>query len=421
MKLCDCFTKQSQFTLNSTEDVNFNIVDIPVIFHILYKTFIPSEEVLRRQIDVLNGEYDSTLHTTIYNGQSYTHLKDLGFKITKKSALPATSPNYTNGGKYIKIRFHYHSTNVIGLYNYSDFNDFINNFMNNSYYEQVIHSNYPDDTYYHALIADDGGEFGLSTIIDQGDKQLCIVGMKSLPYFEDDSKIDRGYYDGGDVLVHEFGHSFGLRHLDINTQNSVPDDDGVEDTPLQVGNGFGSNYYTTLNLPNGIDNENYMTYYPDTTKRGFTDGQMKFMQSYMKTWNLKLYNNTRMKFCNLDNSKKKYTILDALYNNFSNKDLTIDYDFTNPKNNLTPNNSIILRNSILINIEKNHTFNFSPENNIIIRTTKTLLSDTFKYLFTNITQNIEFNSESINLTSGDIITYFDDETSLYTFLTDNSD
>lgn len=413
----------------------FYVIDIPVIIHVFYKNNIPSIEIFKRQIEVLNGDYDNSQHTVYNGGLQLTQFKDLGYKKTKPSNLPSNNQYYTEGNKYINIRFHLYDITYTIHDEYS-WNSFSINYIENNAYIEKILSTYVEDEHLHLIFFEDPFDevAGIATIpeIDYIDnytyRQIAAQTTASLPYF---IQQQIPVFDGGNVLIHEIGHNFGLYHTFQGecTINNGADGSGdyVDDTPAQRFVPSLHSYVSHLdtpeeNLPNTCSTAgkdpvfNYMGYNSDDTTYGFTDGQMKRMHYHIKDIVPNVYINHRMKFCNR-NYEINYKIQDVLENLFSLAEIYDGYDYTNPENNLTPNNSIILRDAILIgHTTKSFKFNHDDNNSLSVFTTSLILTDTLKQVYQNFTKNIEFNSENISLQNNGVFTHFSNESEMLTYL-----
>jgi len=86
-------------------------------------------------------------------------------------------------------------------------------------------------------------------------------------------------FNEGDTLTHEFGHYLGLFHT-FNNNNCDGDNDGIDDTPIEKTNGFGTLCFTGRDScpQDGVDPLfNMMDYTDDICMREFTPKQIELM------------------------------------------------------------------------------------------------------------------------------------------------
>ncbi|HRI00973.1 MAG TPA: zinc-dependent metalloprotease [Saprospiraceae bacterium] len=89
-------------------------------------------------------------------------------------------------------------------------------------------------------------------------------------------KTDNRPFHLGMTLVHEMGHYLGLKHL--ATGNNCNSDDGINDTPSQVGNYFGCPSYPQFSCNTSNQFMNYMSLVDDACMKMFTHGQVERMR-----------------------------------------------------------------------------------------------------------------------------------------------
>jgi hypothetical protein len=90
----------------------------------------------------------------------------------------------------------------------------------------------------------------------------------------------------GDVLVHEFGHFFGLHHV-FHVYDTCLDGDGFSDTPASLTPNYGPVCTPTRNTCASAGNDainNYMDYSDDLCRFEFTRQQILHMQNQVEEY-----------------------------------------------------------------------------------------------------------------------------------------
>jgi len=109
-----------------------------------------------------------------------------------------------------------------------------------------------------------------------------------------DSKVFKGRWSQGLMLVHETGHHYGLMHL--YQGGCIGDEtysDNIMDTPRQVGNPSKScpqlkGYDSCPKLARKDDNSNYMSINYDSCRSHFTPGQVSYLRHIICDYKPKL-------------------------------------------------------------------------------------------------------------------------------------
>jgi len=99
-----------------------------------------------------------------------------------------------------------------------------------------------------------------------------------------------GLWKKGNILTHEIGHTFGLRHpYEGDCLSDESNSDQIADTPRQSGNPLSTckavkNRDSCKNLPGKDDIANYMVATEDSCRSHFTPGQVDYMQTVTQTY-----------------------------------------------------------------------------------------------------------------------------------------
>ena len=246
------------------------IINIPVVIHVLYKTAVQniSDAQIQSQLDVLNNDYSKQNADKINTPQVF---KAFSADIKIKFCLAQVDPQNkkTNG--------------IIRKYTSTD------NFS-----------------------ADDAMKYGASGGDDAWDSKkylniwVCTLGGRSLGYSTlpgDPASRDgvvigydvfgtvgtlRPVFNKGRTATHEIGHWLGLKHTWGDTDCG---DDEVDDTPRQKSYNFGcpSFPHVTTCSPdaNGDMFMNYMDFSDDACMNMFTTGQKKRMRAMFANGNIR--------------------------------------------------------------------------------------------------------------------------------------
>lgn len=111
----------------------------------------------------------------------------------------------------------------------------------------------------------------------------------------------KGLWSQGKILVHEIGHSYGLRHP-YDGGCLGPDVDGIADTPRMSGNplqqcGAVRNKNTCPNHPGRDDLSNYMVATADSCRNHFTPGQVAAIQKNLEKYKPTLWKQETLPNC----------------------------------------------------------------------------------------------------------------------------
>lgn len=130
-----------------------------------------------------------------------------------------------------------------------------------------------------------------------GNLDLNILGYSTSPFNHGNSMdgIVLGYkyvgnstfasaYSGGRTAVHEVGHYFGLQHVWGSGSGGCSADDGVADTPLQEGASTGTPVHPRPSCGSNDMFMNYLDYCDDIVSVMFTHGQVDKMYSTITTF-----------------------------------------------------------------------------------------------------------------------------------------
>jgi len=275
------YMEASQFATNlSLTAPMLAMVYQPVVFTIIYMsdgTGLVSFASLVKQVDQLNRAY---------------------------SGLEATLAKYAAASD-ANVRFYFHSVQYI-----QDDEFFANCALEN--YQPMIKMAYGRDQsrYYNVYVCNVAANLGLSwypyenftpfpcSLFDLRPGMPCppklpmneghymlgsMLDYQLLP----GNNVFNGRWSQGDILTHETGHYYGIKHLydgnclDYGTALGYTDD--IPDTPRQTGNPSGTcaQLAGTNSCP-GVpvdDNANYMGIAADSCRSHFTPGQIAFMRS----------------------------------------------------------------------------------------------------------------------------------------------
>jgi hypothetical protein len=114
-----------------------------------------------------------------------------------------------------------------------------------------------------------------------------IQGTSTFPDIPSELKNDEGIVidldelkveKRGKILVHEMGHYFSLLHIWGNLDNDCDEDDGIEDTPSQLGPYYGCPSGLQFSCGSSDMYMNYMDYTDQYCSLMFTTGQIQRMR-----------------------------------------------------------------------------------------------------------------------------------------------
>lgn len=270
------FTDQNLTDLNNKQTVaSFPIIIQPVSFVVLYmgdKTGRVTYEQLQRQIDVLNYAFSGSEAIKVnyqfpkdtgirfkLAGVRYVKNDDLFNLCTLPSMISKYKPKFMmDGSKHLNIYVCW-CKNMLGI------------------------SWLPYVTWYRDKLSE--GHFSLGPIIHH----------ELLP----GNNFNGGLWSKGNILTHECGHSYGLKHIyEGDCFGTEKDSDGIFDTPRQTGNPLkpcsvlrgldscknnmrsGQNNQNNQNSQNRKSVDDISNYMSATgCQSHFTPGQVIFMQN----------------------------------------------------------------------------------------------------------------------------------------------
>lgn len=114
----------------------------------------------------------------------------------------------------------------------------------------------------------------------------AIVHWQLLP----GNTFNNGLWNKGNILTHEVGHTFGLRHpYEGDCLGTEDNSDQIDDTPRMTGNPLVQCRAVTgrdscPSLPGKDDMTNYMVATADSCRNHFTPGQVQYMQNVIQTF-----------------------------------------------------------------------------------------------------------------------------------------
>jgi hypothetical protein len=109
------------------------------------------------------------------------------------------------------------------------------------------------------------------------------------------NNMNKGLWSMGKILVHEVGHTFGLKHpYEGNCFGNETDSDMIYDTPRMTGNPLVNceNIKGRNSCPKSVgkdDMSNYMVATNDKCRNHFTPGQVLFMQTVLREYKPTLF------------------------------------------------------------------------------------------------------------------------------------
>lgn len=252
-------TYQSTLLNSKTTDSDDEIVYIPVVFHIVYRTSSQniSNNRIYEQIDILNNDFSATNSDT--------------------STVPSVFKPFISD---TKIRFILADTTPEGNSTTGITRHQTNTFDFSPTADDIKHAStdgvdsWDTDNYLNIWVGNlESGYLGYATIpIDAGTPDDGVV----INY------LNVGYnsstnYDKGRTATHEIGHYLGLEHVWGPTQGCHVDD-GIDDTPLQEYPHYGVPTHPMTTCGSVDMFMNYMDYGNDEVLVMFTEDQKNKME-----------------------------------------------------------------------------------------------------------------------------------------------
>ncbi|HNF70192.1 MAG TPA: M43 family zinc metalloprotease [Chitinophagales bacterium] len=248
------------------------VYTIPVVVHIVYNNEVENIDDLRvyTQINILNEDFRRLNADTIDTPAPF---QGVAADVELEFCLASIDPNGDT------------TTGIIRTY--SDTTEWLLTFSENvKYTEYGGDDAWPASSYLNIWVCDlQHGILGYA-VGPGGAAEIdgIVVDYSNFGL----SDIGSAPYNLGRTATHEIGHWLGLTHIWGDDGNTCDGDDGIEDTPLQLGPTYGCPDFplTDACSPDypGIMFMNYMDYTDDACMNMFTMGQKAKMLGVISTY-----------------------------------------------------------------------------------------------------------------------------------------
>ncbi len=269
-----------QFTtdfVNGACDKRSAVVEIPVVFHVVYRTGAEniSDARLMAQLDVLNQDYSRTNADASNTPSAFS---GLGADTEIQFCLATRAPNCGNTTGITRTL-----TSTVS---------FIDDDKVKSTSTGGIDP-WPTDEYLNIWVCNLGNNLLGYAQFPGGnaatDGVVCLYSSVGGPA----SPGTLTPYHLGRSGSHEVGHWLNLNHIWGDDGSACTGSDNVADTPNQAGSNFGCPSFPNVSCSNGPDGDmfmNYMDYTDDACMNIFTYGQSDRMHACLESFRASLFN-----------------------------------------------------------------------------------------------------------------------------------